>query len=549
MKKYFVKLILPIVILTGAISLAVTQSSIYRKVGESQRLINQVYNQIFSTYLHELDPEEFTKASINSITQNLDPYTSFMVEDEQHRVNILSKGKYGGVGIQLGYRNKTMSVVAPMDGGPAKKAGIISGDIILRVDDEYVEKFSFNDAAAKIRGEKGTKVKLTVKRFGEDDPIEFNLVRSNIVVKDVTYSGMLTPSTGYVRLNRFSKNTPNEMAKALGELLSDDASEIIIDLRDNPGGLMTSAVSLLDMIIEKNQPLLSTKGRIKDANRTFYSRRNPLVPTEVKIAILINQGSASASEIVAGAVQDLDRGIVIGQKSFGKGLVQTAYSIDDKRAITVTTARYYVPSGRFIQKSDYIDDKYILNQAEEDSVFKTIGGRTVLGGGGITPDSMVTPELMDMVSSQYWRSGFFYSFAQENKHNYSDYNAVLNDDKLMDKFNEFIRTKNSVILPGEKELNDLSEKIANLDSTNQSAKDALSMLNEFYTAQEDLRRNRESDDIKQILLLEFAGLIDGPEGRLKQALKNDRIVKTAMEMITNDEAYAIALSPTYSINN
>ena len=356
-------------------------------------------------------------------------------------------------------------------------------------------------------------------------------------------------STGYVRLNRFSKNTPNEMAKALGELLSNDASEIIIDLRDNPGGLMTSAVSLLDMIIEKNQPLLSTKGRIKDANRTFYSRRNPLVPTEVKIAILINQGSASASEIVAGAVQDLDRGIVIGQKSFGKGLVQTAYPIDDKRAITVTTARYYVPSGRFIQKSDYIDNKYILNQAEEDSVFKTIGGRTVLGGGGITPDSIVTPELMDMVSSQYWRSGFFYSFAQENKHSYSDYNGVLNDDKLMDKFNEFIKTKNRITLPGKKELNDLSEKIANLDSTNQSAKDALSMLSQFYIAQEDSRRNRESDDIQKILLLEFAGLINGPEGRLKQALKNDRTVKTAMEMIANDEAYTISLSPTDTINN
>ena len=243
MKKHFVKFILPVVIITGALSLAVTQSSFYRKVGESQRLINQVYNQIFSTYLHELDPEAFTKASINSITQNLDPYTSFMVEDEQHRVNVLSKGKYGGVGIQLGYRNKTMSVVAPMDGGPAKKAGIISGDIILKVDDEEVKALSFNDAAAKIRGEKGTKVKLTVKRYGEDDPIEFNLIRSNIVVKDVTYSGMLTPSTGYVRLNRFSRNTPNEMANAFGELLSEDANEIIIDLRDNPGGLM--ALSLI----------------------------------------------------------------------------------------------------------------------------------------------------------------------------------------------------------------------------------------------------------------------------------------------------------------
>jgi len=182
MKKYFLRLILPIAILTGAISLAVTQSSLYRQIGQSQRLFNQVYNQIFSTYVDELDPEAFTKASIQSITQNLDPYTVFMVEDEQHQINVLSKGKYGGVGIQLGYRNKTMSVVAPMDGGPAKKAGIISGDVILKVNDEDVKKMTFNEAASNIRGKKGTEVKLTIKRYSEDEPIVFNLVRSTIKV-------------------------------------------------------------------------------------------------------------------------------------------------------------------------------------------------------------------------------------------------------------------------------------------------------------------------------------------------------------------------------
>lgn len=549
MKKYSIKYILPVVFITGIISLAVTQSSFYRKVGESQRLINQVYNQIFSTYLHELDPEAFTKASINSITQNLDPYTSFMVEEEQHRVNILSKGKYGGVGIQLGYRNKTMSVVAPMDGGPAKKAGIISGDIILKIDNEDVQEFSFNDAAAKIRGEKGTKVKLTVKRFGEDDTIDFNLIRSNIIVKDVTYSGMISNSTGYIRLNRFSRNTPSEMKKAFNELLSKQASEIILDLRDNPGGLMSAAIELLDMIIEKNQPLLSTKGRIKDANRTFFSRRDPLVPMNVRIAVLINQGSASASEIVAGTVQDLDRGLVIGQKSFGKGLVQTAYPIDNKRAITVTTARYYVPSGRFIQKRDYIDDEYIMNQTKEDSVFKTIGGRTVLGNGGITPDSLITPDLMETLSTQYWRNGYFYSFAQEKKHEYSDFNAVLRDSSLLELFSEYVSKKDKVMLPGKKELNSLSEKISILDSTDQDVENALRSLDAFYTSIENKKRIKEASDIKQILLVEFAGLIDGPEGRLKQALKDDRILKTAMEMVDDDQSYEIALRPTESVNN
>ncbi|MBC8346747.1 MAG: S41 family peptidase [Candidatus Marinimicrobia bacterium] len=545
MKKYILRFILPIAIITGAVSVAVTQSGMYRKIGQSQRLFNQVYNQIFSTYLHELDPEAFTKASIQGITQNLDPYTVFMVEDEQHQINLLSKGKYGGVGIQLGYRNKTMSVVAPMDGGPAKKAGILSGDVILKVDEEDVKKMTFNEAASKIRGKKGTEVQLTIKRYGEDEPIIFKLVRSNIKVSDVTYSGMLSPSTGYIRLNRFSRNSPNEMHRAFQELLDNNSKEIIIDLRDNPGGLLSSAVSILDMIIKKDSPLVSTKGRTKDSNRSFYSRRKPLIPEDIKIAVLINQGSASASEIVAGAVQDLDRGIVLGQKSYGKGLVQSQYQIDDKRSIKVTTARYYIPSGRFIQKRDYIDDKYILNKTEEDSIFTTMSGREVLGNGGITPDSSITPELMASLSSQYWRRGYFYSFAQQNKHLYPSFSDVKNDHIIMDKFYDFIKEQDDdILLPGEKELGTIKEKIAVLDSMNAEAKQALETLSDFYAQQEDHSLASESNDIRQVIVLEFAGLIDGPEGRIKQALKDDKIVKVAIDMLSDRLVYESSLNPS-----
>jgi len=544
MKKYFLRIILPIAIVTGAISLAVTQSSLYRQIGESQRLFNQVYNQIFSTYVDELDPEAFTKASIQSITQNLDPYTVFMVEDEQHQINVLSKGKYGGVGIQLGYRNKTMSVIAPMDGGPAKKAGIISGDVILKVNDEDVKKMTFNEAASNIRGKKGTEVKLTIKRYSEDEPIVFNLVRSTIKVKEITYSGMLSPSTGYVRLNRFSRNTPNEMRKAFQQLLNQNSKEIIIDLRDNPGGLLSSAVAILDMIIQKDSPLVSTKGRTKDSNRSFYSRRKPLIPDDVKIAVLINQGSASASEIVAGAIQDLDRGIILGQKSYGKGLVQSQYEIDDKRSIKVTTARYYIPSGRFIQKRDYIDDKYILNKTEEDSVFTTMNGRNVLGNGGITPDSTITPERMAALSSQYWRRGYFYSFAQQNKHRYQTFSEVLDDLTIIDKFNEFIKEQEDDIqLPGEKELGQVKEKIAALDSMNAEVNQALETLSQFYANQEEKSIASESEDIRQVIILEFAGLMNGPEGRVKQALKDDKIVKVALDILSDKLVYETSLIP------
>ncbi|MBT3479217.1 MAG: S41 family peptidase [Candidatus Marinimicrobia bacterium] len=550
MKRHLNKIVIPLVILTAVISLAVTQSSFYRKIGDSQRLFNQVYNQIFSTYVDELDPDAFTKASIQGITQNLDPYTAYMVEDEQHVVNLLSKGNYGGVGIQLGYRNKTMSVVAPMDGGPAKKAGIMSGDVILSVDDEEVRKLSFNDAASKIRGEKGSKVKLTIKRFGDDEPIIFDLIRSIIKVKDVTYSGMLSPTTGYVRLNRFSRNTPTQMHTAFVSLLDQNASELIIDLRDNPGGLLSASVAILDMIVKKDKPLVSTKGRTKDSNRTFYSRRKPVIPADIKIAVLINQGSASASEIVAGAIQDLDRGIVIGQKSYGKGLVQTQFPIDAKRSIKITTARYYVPSGRFIQKRDYIDEKYILNKTEEDSIFTTLGGRKVLGNGGITPDSTIAPELMQSLSSQYWRRGYFYSFAQRSKHLYKTFTDVESDNTIMDKFHKYIDEQaDDILLPGEKELETVTKKIAELDSTNAGINDALSLISDFYDDQEVKRGMLESDDIRQVILLEFAGLLNGPEGRLKQALKNDKIVQSALDILSDKLAYETSLIPSEVTEN
>ena len=549
MKKFVLKLLLPITIVIGIFSLALTQSSYYRKISKSQELINRVYNQIFSTYVHQIDPETFTKAAINGITEKLDPFTEFMVDDEQHNINVLSKGKYGGVGIQLSYRNNTMSVVAPMDGGPAKSAGIISGDIILKVDDIDVKEYSFNEAASKIRGEKGSTVKLTIKRFGDDDPIDFSLIRSEIIVKTVTYSGMLSKDTGYIRLNRFNRNTPFEMQNSISTLLNNNASALIFDLRDNAGGLLTSAISMLDMMIEKNTTLVSTKGRTKDSNRTFYSRRDPIIPKDVKIAILINQGSASASEIVAGSVQDLDRGIIIGQKSFGKGLVQTQYSFDDKRSIKITTARYYIPSGRFIQKRDYIDNKYIMNASDEDSIFTTIGGRTVYGNGGITPDSTIEPSTMKSLTSQYWRSGYFYSFSQENKHHYASFKSVLNDDSLLDKFKNYTETKESVDLPGEKELNIIIEKISELDSTDIRANDALNLLSDFYDREEDKRRESEQDEIRELILLEFAGLFNGTEGRLKQALKNDETVQVALDVLSNSSTYQASLSSTENFEN
>ena len=538
-----------LIVFIGTISISFTQSGFYRKIANSQSLINQVYTQIFSTYVDQLDPETFTKSSINSITENLDPYTTLLVEDEQYNINLLTDGKYGGVGIQLGYRNKEMTVISPMIDSPAQKAGIVGGDIIIKIDETDVKDLSFNDAAAKIRGKRGTKVKLTVKRYGYDDTIEFTLTRSRIDVKDVTYADMISSTTGYIRLNRFSRFTPRDFQNELLQMSKQNLSELIIDLRDNTGGLLSAAVNILDMLVDKDLPLVSTKGRTKESNRAFFSKRDPIISKDVKIIVLINEGSASASEIVAGAIQDLDRGLVIGKKSFGKGLVQTAYEIDKKRTIKITTARYYIPSGRFIQKRDYVDEKFLLNKAVEDSLFKTKKGRIVYSNGGITPDSSVSDMTMDVITSQFWRKGYFYSFAQKNKHLYENFDQVQKDPMIIKKFIDFTKGKNDLTLPGKKELSQLEKDLYDLDSSNVSIKKAVKQISEFYDAKIEEKSLAESEDMKEILFLEFAGLFNGPKGRIEQSFKTDNMLKIAIDIISDQYLYSYTFKNNQFSNN
>ena len=542
--KYFLLLIL-----IATISITFTQTSFYRKIANSQSLINQVYTQIFSTYVDQLDPEAFTKSSINSITENLDPYTTLLVEDEQYNINLLTDGKYGGVGIQLGYRDKEMTVISPMIDSPAQKAGIIGGDIIVKIDETDVKDLSFNDAAAKIRGRRGTKVKLTVKRYGVADPLQFDLTRSRIDVKDVTYAGMISPQTGYIRLNRFSRFTPRDFQKELLEMNKQNLSELIIDLRDNTGGLLSAAVNILDMLVDKELPLVSTKGRTKESNRAFFSKRDPIISNDIKIIVLINEGSASASEIVAGAIQDLDRGLVIGKKSFGKGLVQTAYEVDKKRTLKITTARYFIPSGRFIQKRDYIDKKFLLNQAVEDSLFKTKSGRIVYGNGGITPDSTVNETKMSVITTQYWRKGYFYSYAQKNKFLYNNFDEVERDANLTSKFIDFTKDRDQISLPGKKELSLLKKSLQDLDSTNLSIKQAVQTISDFYESKIVEKTLDESNDMRDVLLLEFAGLFNGPKGRIEQSFKTDNVLKAAKTIISDQYLYSYTFKNHQNLKN
>ena len=534
------------VIAISLFSLASTKSDVYRELARSQRLINEVYKSLITRYADRLDTEKFTKVVINNILDDLDPYTVYMEEDEKEGLDLLTRGKYGGVGINLGERDKKLTVISPMDDSPAKRKGIIAGDIIVKINGLLTEEMSLDNAASHIRGPKGTDVTLFIKRFGDEQLIEFVLTRDDITVKDVAYAGMLDNETGYIRLTRFSKNSGPEMRSAILNLQHDNASRIIIDLRDNPGGLLQSAIEILDMLIPKGELLLSTKGRMPEANKRYIARKTPIIEDDVKIAILINEGSASASEIISGTIQDLDRGVIVGTPSFGKGLVQSVYGLDSsgKRSLKVTTAKYYVPSGRLIQKPGYINDKLVIRDEKEDSVFVTVGGRKVKGEGGITPDYEVVMPKSTPLLLECWRKGLFFSFAQEWQHKYDSYEDALIDLDLMADFKVFIDAHEvDVTTEGEKQFQEARTKITALDSTNMDLILAFDFVETFIIDREATLFEAEKDDLRRRLLLELVGIMQGTEFRVAESIKDDPVVIKAKEILQDPVAYSGLFQP------
>ena len=498
-------------LLTAASS---SKSDYYNEVAKSQKLIMDVYKYTVNNYADKINLDEFTRSSITNMVESLDPYTVYMEEDEKQSIDMLTKGKYGGVGMEISKRQGELTVIAPIDDSPAQRAGIQSGDIISKIDTVITKDLSSTDAAKLIRGKKGTTVILHIKRIDFDELLVFPLVRDDIKVKDVRWFGMINDNIGFIRLGRFSKNSVEETKEALISLMGNNPNGIILDLRDNPGGLLQSSIEILDMLVPKGELLLSTKGRIKKSNREFYSKKDPIVPENIKLAILINNGSASASEIVSGTIQDLDRGIIIGRKSFGKGLVQSVYPLDQKRSLKLTTAKYFIPSGRLIQKEGYVDDDIVTDANTVDSIFSTTKGRIVKGGGGITPDLIVKVPEYGSLTTACWRKGLFFSFVQQEKNNYQSSNHVKENTFLLDDFSQFLEKKEiDVILSGEKLYNDTKEKLLAMDSADVDLLLAFKKIDQFFEKKEGGLFSVESLDIYHRILLEFANHFDGVHGR------------------------------------
>ena len=418
--------------------------------------------KVNEAYVDSVDENELLKSGIKGMLKPLDPYTKLVVGSSKDKLDMLRTGKYGGVGIQIGNIFDTLTVLNTFEDSPAYLEGLHIGDQIIKIDSNYTKGMKIPEVAKLIKGELETEVVLHVIRPSTKQKLEFPLTRSNIKVNDVPYWGVDNNNIGYIRVNRFSRNTAKDFRKALLELAELDIDGLVIDLRSNSGGLLSNAISMLDKVVDRGLLLLETKGRLERANKKFSSRAKPIIDPSVPIAVLINKSSASASEIFAGVLQDYDRAVIIGQKSFGKGLVQSMFNLNDTTTLKITTAKYYIPSGRLIQKQDYMDDGFFTDGLDKkDSTFFTLKNkRLVSGGGGITPD--VITDIMNKTDyiKTLWRKKLFLKFASIYVPEKSISLPVLITDEILNDFKDFIDGYDlKYYLPGEKELNKMEDKL------------------------------------------------------------------------------------------
>jgi len=516
------------------------------------KMYTKSFELLLNNYADSINESEVIKSAIKGMMNPLDPYTKLLEGDSKDSYDLLRRGKYGGVGMQIGIRRDTLTVLAPMEDSPSYSEGIYSGDQILRIDSTYTVGLSIKEAVALIKGDVGTPVKLSILRPSTKEKIEFELFRDNITVKHVPYWGIDEKGIGYIRVTKFSKNSAKDFKTGLEYFKNNDNLKgIIIDLRGNSGGLLSNAVKMLDYIIERGELLLTSKGKNTRSNKSWKSRIKPIINNDIPIAVLIDKSSASASEIVSGSLQDLDRAIIIGQKSYGKGLVQHMYDLNDTITLKITTAKYYLPSGRLIQSEDYFKDGF-LDIDNDENKYKSKGGRELLSGGGVTPDVETEKRKIPSYVSELWSQGAFLSFAAYYYPYHPELSQGLNiSNEMMSDFKTFLNDYNlDFKVEGEIDLDRLKKKIKNSDiSINKYSRNIsytisqeLLILKEFENYFNQLKLVQFSLDenrkwIKNGLLREFSRVIYGEKERIKAGLKEDADYKKAKKLLLNKNKY------------
>lgn len=508
-----------------------------------------LFKELNNNYVDEIHPGELNTLALDAMLESLDPYTIYIPESKVEDMKYLTTGEYGGIGVGVVKRDEKVMIVSLQENSPAQEQGLLSGDEILSVDDQDLTEKTDEEINTLLKGQPGTPTKVTIKRMGEEVPMDFQVLRRNLDVDNIPYYGMLDSTVGYINLMSFTKNAAVKTTKAFNELKEQNAQALIFDLRGNGGGLIGEAVDILNLFIEKDEEVVRTKSRIREKNYVYRTRRNAK-DTEIPIVLLVDKNSASASEIVSGAIQDLDRGVIIGERTFGKGLVQNVIPLSFNAQFKVTIAKYYIPSGRCIQAIDYShkDDggnAHLVNDSLLEA-FKTKNGRTVYDGRGIKPDILMSPSDYSEFTTNLIEKFIIFDFSTKYR---LEHDSLISPDQfeitdeIWNSFLDYLKTQDlSYESNLEKKMKKMQEELKENDLYGDFEKLCLQIENKIAENKEK-ELDEYSDEIKRVLKTDMVSRYYYGKGVIIANLYQDKAIRKAMELLNNSDEYHQILNP------
>ncbi len=547
--RYLYRYLPVLIILTGMMGAGfVLKSDTYFQIKKNFTIFSEVYENISSIYINEVNPDRVFRRGIDAMLNELDPYTVLIDEAESQQMDVLTTGTYAGVGLEVGARGGQLVVIAPLEGYSAERQGVRAGDVIRKVDHIDVSLMSADDLQSLLRGEPGSTVTIVLERYGIEELLEFELERETIEVHNVSYYAFLESDSriGYILLRRFANNAAKEVREAIVDLQSRGPLDgLVLDLRNNPGGMLGEAVKIIDKFVPAGTEVVWTEGRLDQANQQYETFEEPVYPDK-PLAILQNHGSASASEIVSGALQDLDRAIIIGERSFGKGLVQVVQPLSYNVSLKITTSKYFIPSGRSIQSTPFITG----NEVEAirwvpDSLrtrFETKSGRTVYEGIGIEPDVAVEERKQSMLEIALLQNSHYFFFANEYVAGIDTFREEGDPGVLYTEFLNYLSELDfQYTTRAERHINRFRQS---LDRTvKEEYEDRIKAMEELIDREKALEKEREADHIRRELYLELISRFEGRSGRIREQLKTDRAALKTLELLENPDRYASIIKP------
>lgn len=532
----------------GIAALALKSDDRSFEISKQLNIYATLFRDLNMFYVDQVDPGDLVTTSINSMLKSLDPYTVYYPESQMEDVKLMTTGEYAGIGSVISKKGDDVIIREPYKDSPADKAGLLPGDIILSIDGNSIKGKNTEDVSEMLKGQPGKEINIKIQREGESKPLEKKALREKIQLPSVPYYGMTAGNIGYVYLNSFTDKSATDVRKAVIELKNQGATSLILDLRGNSGGLLDQAVEICNFFLPKDSKIVDTRGKVKQWDKEYIADKNPIAP-DMPLTVLIDRGSASASEIVAGALQDYDRAVLVGERSFGKGLVQTIRDLAYNTKMKVTTAKYYIPSGRCIQALDYShrNPDGSVGKVPDSLVtaYTTKAGRPVFDGGGITPDikieatdySKITQELVirDLCFD------FVNSYALKNPKVAGIDKFIITDD-IYNQFRQYLKDKNFTYESASQlALNNL-EKTAKTEKYYDAVKDQIELLKKDLGHSVDRDMDIFRDEINSFLAEQFVQRYYYLGGVVEYKVNHDEEVQKAVQILENPEQYKQLLS-------